>query len=225
MSRGWGRAQQHVMDQLWQLDDANDDWTSLTDLAFTYQLHQPVSAAARVDPASRPRARDRGRGRDLHRPDRGSRVRRPHVPGVRTVGPPQTSRRRAATRGLDLGLRLRHHQTRDPRPRQARTLRGEGWSLAAIADLFGLHPVTIYRALGRGTGPPTVHGLDGEPTARHPRTNHHQPPCLWCGQPNTTTRACCTNRCWNRRRRYRESLPCWLPLTAKRPLATDAKGN
>ncbi len=47
MSRGWGRAQQHVMDQLWQLDDANDDWTSLTDLAFTYELHQPVSAAVR----------------------------------------------------------------------------------------------------------------------------------------------------------------------------------
>jgi hypothetical protein len=92
---------------------------------------------------------------------------------------------------------------------KARQLRAQGWSLAAIADLYGIHRTTAYRWLGRGTGPTVVHGLNGQDYAG----SLHRPPrpCVWCDRPNRTVRETCTVRCARERRRYREWLAGRLP--------------
>ena len=96
-----------------------------------------------------------------------------------------------------------------------RALRDDGWSLAAIAKLYGVHGTTIYRVVGRGTVERLNVTLDGR---RHPgRLELPAKKCVWCERMHFGTHEYCSASCRRQRRRLREYEAGRLP-SARRTL-------
>ena len=92
---------------------------------------------------------------------------------------------------------------------KAKRLRADGWSLASIANLYGVHGVTIYRIVGRGSPDRLNVTRDGR---RH-RGGLELPAkaCVWCDRPHDGLREYCSAQCRRERRRYRDYLAGHLP--------------